>query len=70
MPRSRKVEDICRSEAKTKITSEVRIKSLAITEMNMQNIPAKGEAKEIRKMFVSSPGYIFVGGDFSLGQVG
>lgn len=32
---------------------------------NAQNIPVRGEAKEIRKMFVSSPGYTFVGGDFS-----
>lgn len=32
---------------------------------NLQNIPAKGESKEIRHIFTSSPGYKLVGSDFS-----
>lgn len=35
---------------------------------NLQNIPSKN--KEIRLMFKPSPGYVMVGGDFSLLQVG
>ena len=34
----------------------------------MQNIPSKN--KEIRLMFLPSPGYVMVGGDFSLQKVG
>jgi DNA polymerase I-like protein with 3'-5' exonuclease and polymerase domains len=43
---------------------------------NLQNIPAKKkdgskiDPKEIREMFIASPGYTFVGGDFSLRKVG
>lgn len=35
---------------------------------NLQNIPSKN--KEIRLMFSATPGYVLVGGDFSLLQVG
>ena len=35
---------------------------------NLQNIPSKN--KEIRLMFLPSPGYVMVGGDFSLQKVG
>lgn len=35
---------------------------------NLQNIPSKN--KEIRLMFIPSPGYVMVGGDFSLQNVG
>ena len=35
---------------------------------NLQNIPSKN--KEIRLMFVPSPGHVMVGGDFSLREVG
>lgn len=37
-------------------------------EPNLQNIPSKN--KEIRLMFLPSPGYVMVGGDFSLQKVG
>ena len=34
--------------------------------VNMQNIPVKTEdGKKIRRMFVASPGYVLIGGDFS-----
>lgn len=38
---------------------------LACNDPNMQQIPNRGEAKEIRKMFRSSPGYVLIGSDFS-----
>ena len=32
---------------------------------NLQNIPSHGESKEIRKMFVASPGYVLMSSDYS-----
>ena len=34
-------------------------------EPNMQNIPARGEASEIRKMFVADPGFVLISCDYS-----
>ena len=32
---------------------------------NLQNIPSHGESKEIRKMFIASPGYVLMSSDYS-----
>lgn len=33
--------------------------------MNLQQIPSKGEAKELRRLFGASKGYILMSSDFS-----
>lgn len=38
---------------------------LACNDPNMQQIPNRGQSKEIRKMFMASPGYVLIGSDFS-----
>ena len=32
---------------------------------NMQNIPSRGEGKEVRQLFTATPGYVLIGSDFS-----
>ncbi len=36
---------------------------------NLQQIPSHGQGKEVRKLFVASPGYIMMGSDFSAQEV-
>lgn len=38
---------------------------LACSDPNMQQIPNRGQGKEIRKMFCASPGCVLIGSDFS-----
>ena len=44
---------------------ELRRGRFASSGPNLQQIPSRGEGKEIRRLFGASPGYILMSSDFS-----